>query len=72
MPALQPSFCQPDDGSRIVLADSSQHFHRGDVHVIANEWRANPFLAAEPWDHARRGLGLAARKDLDGRAALIG
>ena len=53
MPARRPSRCTPEDRSEIVFADSSLHFHHGDIHVIADQRRGNPFLAAKPWDCAQ-------------------
>ena len=43
------------------------HSHCGVIHVIAEPRRGVHFLAARPWNYARRGLGFVARKDLDGR-----
>lgn len=57
-----------DGTTEFVFAGSRLHFHRGDTHVIADEWRGTPFPAAEPRNPTRRGPDFIARKDLDGRA----
>ena len=69
--ASTPSLLFPaDDRSEFAFTHSSLHLPRGDIHVIANEWRANRFPAAGPGDFAWRGPGLIARKDLDGRTRI--